>query len=217
MDIKNQAKHIVERFMLQPGQRITNVTVGRAGVKVSTKYRWWLVRPVEEGANLVKSQGYKLYDVESSVRTFPRSRSHSVAILDEGEMFLLDDEEGFRSFFRQVHSLLEPLELATLLAHYQSQAEGNEKVIVQLQDLKGLITEEQISNIAGFTLPDVTSHRNGSMTIHFSTFYLAPAPPDYVIRVSLNRWLVNAGAEGELDWTVRDIARNLESPRYAPD
>lgn len=217
MDIKNQAKHIVERYMLEPGQRITDVIVGQAAVKVSTKYRWWLVRPIEEGADLVKSQGYKLYDVQSSVRTFPRSRSHGVAILDEGEMFLLDDEEGFRSFFRQAHALLEPLELATLLAHYQSQAEGNEKVIVQLQDLTGLITEEQISSIVEFTLPDVTTHEDGSMAIHFSTFYLAPAPPDYVIRVNLNRWLVNAGADGELDWTVRDIARNLESPRYAPD
>src|SRR4249919_2204870 len=105
------------------------VTPGPRGALVSAGGEAWLVREIERGRNFERGPGYRLYEIESAVNG-ALERVAAVAILPDKRSFLLTTPEGMRAFYGAVHRVVSPTELASLLAWYQSTAEGEESIIL---------------------------------------------------------------------------------------
>jgi hypothetical protein len=214
MEAPDEIRRIVERYMLNPGESITGIRVGTAGALVSARGAEWMVRPMTQARNFVKSEGYTLYDI-GPAETDVRGSSHGVAVTPDGSTYHLNDREDFRGFYQAVRAVLTPLELAGLLAFYQSDLPG-ESVIAAPEDLGWLFPDGSGEDLPVLPRPEVEERGDGGMTLLFSTLALSQDPPNYVYRVNLNEWRVDADGEGRLEWSSRPVARGVDSPRYAP-
>lgn len=211
------ARQIVERYYLEPGETVVRVSPRGPAVIVATDRWQWRVGLFDGWPEVVKSDGYALYEVRRHIAVRPPPRPDGVALLPDGRMFHLRADDEFRAFFRRVRELICPLELAALLSRYQGKGphlERHQNLIVRQEDLTSLLPVDRIETIADFTVFHSVTNK-GVWRLDFCTCFIAQEPPDNIYRVGLNRWHVVAGIQGELQWAVRLLARGLDSPRYA--
>ena len=211
---EDHVQRIITRYFLLSGELITGVEQGRAALIVSAGARSWTARAIERGRNFQRSAGYTLYRLTPELVSDPPTGGDGFAILPDERMFHLNDQAEFLAFYASTRTLLQPLELACLLAWYQSPTPGGEAVIADIAELDGLLAPAQVAALPHLTSLLINRQADGGLELLFCTFCLGAEPPDYLYRVDLYRWRVEASAGGELAWVSWPLARRLESPRY---
>jgi hypothetical protein len=214
MDIE-LGRRILERYFLEPDEAVREISdFGQVAIFDTNSVPWRIDR-VEDIGSTKPNPAYTLYHVAINMSAEPPPPPDGIAVLPDGTFFHLNEVLEFRAFWLRVRERVEPVELAVLLVHYLSESPRNQNPVLKREDLSWLIDEHQIESIADFTLPQSRIDDKGSLTLDFCTFYIEQVPPNFVHRVGLNRWHVEADTEGYLDWTIQPIAGGLSSPRYS--
>src|SRR5689334_21183622 len=121
MTPKEIAVRIAERYLLSPDETIVGVTeYEESGVEVEAAYRHWCVSPLRQINRVPLSSGYRLYGIDDRLEG---AGDGAVAVLPDDRMFRIDDAAEIRAFYAAAHHLLTPIELAALLASFQSPEE----------------------------------------------------------------------------------------------
>lgn len=209
------ASEIVSSCILDPGESILAVHAGPAAVLLETIYRGLRFEVARAATSDGPGSGYALYTVRESA-TDGRARPEGIAQLPGGERYHLNDPEGFRAFFAAARTLIEPLDFASLLATFQSEAPVAERVIAAYGDLAWLFPGANLAASLHLSLPVIEGTPEAAFQMRFCTLYLDRDPRDRFTKVNLNRWRVAATAEGVLSWAVEPLARNLDSPVFRP-
>src|SRR5262249_40765913 len=147
-------------------------------------------------------------------------RPHGVAALSNGKWFHLNDADEFKAFWKQLHNEIEPLGLAILLARYYHQRpylKRNQSLIGQTEDILVHFSENEVESLTEFTQPLLAENSEGGFRLDFCTEYIQRASPLAAYRVGLNRWHLESDDDGQLEWTVKPIARSLRSKFYSPE
>jgi|GEM_PF-2266697 hypothetical protein len=213
---EDDVRRIITHYFLVSGEAITGVEQGRAALIVSAGARSWTARVIERGRNFQRSAGYTLYRITPELVSDPPTGGDGFAVLPGGHTFHLNDQAGFQAFYASARTLLQPLELACLLAWYQSPTSAGEAVIAETAELDGLLTPAQVAALPHLTSLLIDRQADGGLVLLFCTYSVSAEPPDYLYRVDLYRWRVEADASGELTWVSWPLARRLDSPRYTP-
>lgn len=214
VETERDVRQIITRYFLASDEVITDVERGKAALVVSTGARAWMVRAIEQARNFERSPGYVLYRVTPDIISDPPAGGDGFAVLPDGRTFHLNEPAELRAFYAAARALLQPQELACLLAWYQSPTPAGEALIADIKELDGLLTPAQVAALPYLTSLLIDRQADGGLVLLFSTFSLSAEPPDYQYRVDLYRWRVEAGAGGELAWASWPLARRLDSPRY---
>jgi hypothetical protein len=106
-----------------------------------------------------------------------------------------------------------PACVAELLARYARS--GPFDVLVRGDGDVGDVLDRAVAQELGLHPPEPQTTPDGGRLVSFQTLHLRPEPPDQVIRVGVDAWTATMSPEGEVAWTVRPVARRLESPRYS--
>lgn len=213
------APKVIDRYFLRSDEAIIQASQRGGAVIVASDQRRWQVELFAGDRHLRPGDRFEIVEVRPFIFADPPPRLHGVALLPDGSMFHLNDNGEFKAFWACVHPLLQPLELAALLARYQGKGpsfEQHQNLIVALDDLVGLLEPQQAKAVPELIGVQSSTTAEGVSAVEFCTFYIAQEPADNVFRVGLNRWRVETGAHGQLDWTSGPIARGLDSPRYSP-
>jgi hypothetical protein len=209
------ARTIIARYFLASGETITEAMEGRAAVVVTTTAARWAVEPYTGFPHLAGNGAYRLFDVTPATFSNPRP-PRGVCVGADGPLWLLSDPDDLRRWYAAAKPPLDPLELAGLLVRYHGTGGSGHTLIAQMDDLGGLLAPEQIAALPAFTLPAIETPSPGAFAMAFCSLFLARGEADRVWRVNLNRWHVAAAVDEQLAWSLTAIARELDSPRYAP-
>lgn len=213
------SRSIIEKYFLKPNEIIIEVRQQNDTVIVSSGDWQWRIESAERWPDFIKSDKYQIFEVRPALFIDPPPRADGVAVLHDGRMFCLGKDNEFSMFFQQMKDVINPLELAGLLANYQGKGphlESAQNLIIRENDLSGLLEDKQIAAIPDFVLFQSTKSTDGALMLDFCTFYIAQEPPDCTFKVGLNRWNVEADGQGRLAWSIWPIARSLRSSRYSP-
>lgn len=210
------AQRIVEGCLLQPGESISKIRrLGNALIVESSE--WWRVETIASWRNFRKSSFYELYETGLYIFADPPPPPGGVALLQTGEMFCLNHRDEFQTFFQRGANLLTPLEIAGLLARYQGDSAlpgVRHTLLMDPKDLNNLLSDKQIEGLVDVLPFQATQDSQGGLVMDFCTFFLKPEPPNFVYRIGLDSWHLIANARGYVEWSVKPIARGLDSPRY---
>jgi hypothetical protein len=196
---------MVERYYLRPGRTIREVKMLEEEALVISEPDAWAVGALTRARNFTKSDGYNLYAVEKFGLP-PEVPEKGVAVLPDGSMFHLNDEHELRAFYAQAHGLLDPIELANLLAFFQSKSNARETVIASQEHLAH-ISERDLASLSGPLLPETTRGEHGELTLSFCTKCVRRARGVFI---DLNRWRARADAQARLTWSVKTLAQGLK-------
>lgn len=201
------AVDLVREYCIAQEDEITSSTRHADGVIVTTSRAAFVVHSLAVAKHFARSPAYTLYRINEhrkrglaprGVAVLPDARRHDLARVDE-----------LRAFYREVHGQLGAEELATLLVAFQpSERDAFERLFVRPEDLEAHIDRERI-RAAGLSPPQATTQMDGSMSLDFCTFLVAPSDEQAFV-VHANRWHVEAGID-RLSWSVEPIARGLPS------
>lgn len=216
--LADTAREIVARYFLGPGETVTGVDTRGQAALVSAGGGQWQITPVERLPGGAKSEGYALHEVRPYVAVSPPPRPDGVAVLPDGAMYRLGDDEECGAFWGRACAWMSPQELAALLARYAGRGLSlarHQTLIVTRADIAKVLAEEQIDTLAEYTDLRFRAGEGGGGRLEFCTYYLDQAPPDFAFRVGLNRWRAEWGADCGLRRAVRPIAEGLDSPAYS--
>jgi hypothetical protein len=210
------SQEIIQRFFLKPGDTITQIQTSNHGVIVKAE-DWWQIETVTNWFNFTKSDEYKLYEITLYIFSDPPPIPHGVALLPNGSLYYLNQENEFRQFFRQFAHQLPVAELAGLLSRYQGNQAmpgARHSLILQVTDLEKILESDQIA-----TIPDLVSLHSFQIDetcwLKFCTYCLVAEPPQYTYHINVHYWQVKSNHQGELEWSVRVIAHSLDSLWYS--
>jgi hypothetical protein len=206
---------IVARYFLAPGETITGAIESRAATVVTTTAAHWAVEAHIGFPHLAGDGAYRLFDVTPATFSNPRP-PRGVCVGADGPLWLLSDPDDLRRWYAAAGAQLDPLELAGLLVRYYGVRGGGHTLITSMDDLGDLLAPAQIAALSTFTLPVIDTSRPGAVAMSYCSFFLARGASDRVWRVNIDRWHVMAATDSPLTWSMTAIARELDSPRYAP-
>lgn len=213
------SRSIIEKYFLEPNEIIIEARQQNDTVIVSSgDWQWW-IESAGRWPDFVKSDKYQIFEVRPALFIDPPPRPDGVAVLPDGRMFCLGKDNEFRMFFQQLKDVINPLELAGLLANYQGKGphfESAQNLIIRENDLSGLLEDKQIEAIPDLVMFRSTRSTDSALILDFCTFYISREPPDFIFMIGLNRWHVEADDQGRLEWSVSPIACGLRSSRYSP-
>ena len=197
-----------------PQETILGFTSDRGGLLVRTDAGEWIVQEIEGGANFHPSPGYVLCNVERPSGLDASPGITGVALLPDGRGFLLSSDAGLRAFWHAARTFVTPLELASLLAWYHSEA-GAYETLVLAEDLESLLAPGVRETLSLAVPPDVVQ-KGDFLMLRFATLFLTMDARDHMFRVNLNEWSARCDEGGDLEWFWSPVARALSSPRYPP-
>jgi hypothetical protein len=194
------AKTIVERFVLDAGDRVAGVEETGDGT---------LVRP-ESGFRALVAEVWSGGDsgayVISNTDVTPRPAPIGVGRAG-GELFGIDDAVAFRAFERAAKPA--PMDLARLLVRFQHAGEPQE-LVESLKSIGRMLVRREVRRVPGFRLPLVEGGAGFKMV--FCTFRV-PWPHEKT--GTLYAWHLSREPDGDLAWTRKVLATGLTSPMFA--
>jgi len=205
MKPETAAAAIVERFLLKPGQTVSRITRRGEVVRVRTDRTGWLVN-TDHRTNTVGSYAYTLCEVRPDLAADPPSVPRGFAILPGDRIFDLTDPEEFKSFCIQAGTSIASPGLINLLARYQAR-QRPAVAILDPGSVSFWLSPDRLEEIPGFTYPEVTHGRNGSMTLTFCSLHIESDSPVHRPRIGLARWEVKLEIDGRPDWSTRPLAQ----------
>jgi hypothetical protein len=212
------AQRIIARYFLPLGKEITQIEQHGEATMVSSNNQQWRVETWNNWYHSTKSKGYNLYNISQVILVDSQVRPHGVALLPDSSLYYLNNDSEFRAFFKQVFKFIEPIELATLLTRYQGKeacVKKHQNLILSKKDLFDHLKEEQISAIPEFTQFQVSKSAYDTLTLDFCSFFINRKPPDNIFRIGINRWRLEGDSQGNLKWSVRTVANELDSLFYS--
>lgn len=213
VQLHRKAREIAARYLFTPDTRVT-VTPIREGVIVEAGGRGWWVSHLAGGLPPSKGDAYELFDVRPAVAADPPPPPRGFAQVSDGTLYNLKDEAQFERFFQAMHSNIQPLELAALLSRYQG-GKHTQRLLDSPATLQQIIYPEDFAMLGELVEPRVERGPDGYL-LRFASYYFLPEPPDRVYRTNFDRWRVEAGQDGSLDWYSEPLAWALNSPIYSP-
>lgn len=185
-ELRETARTIVVRHLLDAGEDVVGVEDHSEGVRVDGRYLSWIVRPAA-----AQYDGFDLYEVAPDEDEDPPPVPHGVAVLADGESFHLNDAEGFRSFWSRAGGALDPGVLPELLARYQH-GEYGARLLGGGEDR--------------LWPPPLVEEDAGRVRLRFCAAAVAPAPSTLEDTLTITEWNVDATRGGPIEWTTRPIA-----------
>ncbi|MBV9322452.1 MAG: hypothetical protein JO352_01545 [Chloroflexi bacterium] len=212
-DTGARARGLVERFLLAPGQSVSQTRrVGDAFIVEADE--WWQVERVDRWRNFRKSDLYDLFEARLYLFADPPPTPHGFGIPCPGEVFHLNDADQLRRFFAALPELLSGVELAGLLTRYAAtDLGGAQALVLSSDDLRTLIHPEHLEMMSEAVRFKSRRLADDGLELDFCSYSIATRD-NGPHRVDVSRWHVEARAPSDVQWHVDSLAVGLPSPLY---